>query len=541
MFRKYAILLLVVLLVFPPPSITSEPDNMFAISGFATQNGGTTGGTGGVEKHVTTGQEIIDLLGQKRHGEITQPLIIYVEDTITPANTPVEKIDIKDVSDVSIIGVGKKGEFNGIGIKIKEASNIIIKNLTIHHVDIGEKDCIGIEGPANNIWVDHCELYNDLDHDKDYYDGLLDAKRNCEYITVSWCYMHDSYKTSLVGSSDDDDFDRKITYHHNYIANCNSRLPSYRFGTGHIFNNYYADNLNTGINCRQGAKLKIESNYFENFKDPIGYWYSDETGFWDVSNNMFVNCTGSMPETSTTTFDPPYDYSDVLTPVEDVKEIVLQYCGPQEEGLPSPSVTVATTPTPAPTDTPTLTPEPTDTPVPATPTPTIVTMNDSLSTTTPKNLKTIVELTIGDPYMYVNSKREEIDPGRGTTAIIIQERTLIPIRAVMEAVGCFVTWNAKEKRVTITIDDTIVKIYMHDPEYVEAPVFMGVNAPYETKGFYEGGRVMNVNGIIKVNDVAPIIMNNRMFLPFRFVAESVGSEVSWDGDLKKVTLKHYEP
>ena len=31
----------------------------------------------------------------------------------------------------------------------------------IPHVAIGEKDCIGIEGPADHIRVDHCERYNE--------------------------------------------------------------------------------------------------------------------------------------------------------------------------------------------------------------------------------------------------------------------------------------------------------------------------------------------------------------------------------------------
>ncbi|MFZ5989975.1 MAG: pectate lyase family protein [Bacillota bacterium] len=292
--------------------------------GFATLNGGTTGGQGGSVVTVNNGTDLQNAINNKG----TQPLTIYVNGTITPSNSSgLSKIDVKDVSDISILGVGTSGEFNGIGIKITRASNIIIRNLKIHHVNIGDKDCIGIEGPANNIWVDHCELYNDLDHDKDYYDGLLDAKGDCEYITYSWNYLHDSYKTSLVGSSDSDNYDRKITYHHNRFENCFSRLPLFRFGTGHIFNNYYAGIIDTGINSRMGAKLRVENNYFENSKDPLGFWYSDITGYWDVSNNKFVNCTGSQPTTSTCSFNPPYDYSGALDPVDSVKSIVIQNAG----------------------------------------------------------------------------------------------------------------------------------------------------------------------------------------------------------------------
>lgn len=169
-------------------------------------------------------------------------------------------------------------------------------------------------------------MYSDFQGvDKDHYDGLFDVKRDAEYITFSWNYVHDSWKTMLVGSSDSDEYNRTITYHHNWIQNVNSRTPSYRYGHGHIFNNYYQDVVSSGINSRMGAQLRIENNHFENVNDPIVYLYSDEPGYWDVSNNMFVNCTGSQPTSSTTSYTPPYNYS--LDPVEDVKSLVMQYAG----------------------------------------------------------------------------------------------------------------------------------------------------------------------------------------------------------------------
>ena len=140
--------------------------------GFASQSGGTTGGKGGSTHTVSTGNALQELLSRDASGKI-----IYVNGTITVANSPEEKkINVKEVSNISIIGSGANGVFNGVGIKIVKSNNIIIQNLIIHHVNVGDKDCISIEGPVDHVWVDHCELYNDLDHDKDYYDGLLDAK-----------------------------------------------------------------------------------------------------------------------------------------------------------------------------------------------------------------------------------------------------------------------------------------------------------------------------------------------------------------------------
>lgn len=116
----------------------------------------------------------------------------------------------------------------------------------------------------------------------------------------------------------------RATYHHNRFFNCDSRMPSIRFGKAHIFNNYYHDNPSgSGVNTRMGAVLRVENNYWQNSDDPIGSWDSRTVGFWDVSNNMFVDATGSRPIMSTGALTPPYEYvldepADVPTGVEQV-------------------------------------------------------------------------------------------------------------------------------------------------------------------------------------------------------------------------------
>lgn len=83
--------------------------------------------------------------------------------------------------------------------------------------------------------IDHVELSSDRDHDKDYYDGLLDVTHGCFGITLSYNILHDHWKSSLVGHSDSngaEDVAIRVTYHHNYWYNLNSRLPSFRFGQG---------------------------------------------------------------------------------------------------------------------------------------------------------------------------------------------------------------------------------------------------------------------------------------------------------------------
>lgn len=350
------------------------------VYGYAAENGGTTGGSGEnkVEVTVCTGEEMISAIKNK---DPNRPLTIWVNGTITLQNANDSRIDIKDVSDISIIGLGTQGEMAGIGFNIVRAENIIIRNLRIHHVraNLGAPgDGISMEGPVRNIWIDHNEIYNSLtvddpalteDQVKDYYDGLVDAKGDAQFITISFNKFHNSWKTSLVGSSDSDNFDRTLTYHHNHWYNVNSRLPLFRFGKGHIYNNFYDGALESGINSRMGAVIRIEHNHFADMKNPVMSLYSQEIGYWQLIDNIFENITwqespndgvvaGEDAE-STGELDVPYDYSGSLIPVHNVKATVLSYAGvgvidtPPSPGLcapPPPAEPVDPGPEPVPID-----------------------------------------------------------------------------------------------------------------------------------------------------------------------------------------------
>ncbi|MGB4614737.1 MAG: pectate lyase, partial [Limnochordia bacterium] len=110
------------------------------------------------------------------------------------------------------------------------------------------------------------------------------------------------------------------------------------FATVHLFNNYFHNIVESGINVREGGKARIENNYFENvgsgnpnpktgmIEGPIGWWYNDTKGDWEVIGNIFVDCPVSEYE-STTTVHIPYDYGMALNDAERAKELVLMYAG----------------------------------------------------------------------------------------------------------------------------------------------------------------------------------------------------------------------
>ncbi|MFN4056058.1 MAG: hypothetical protein ACK4GU_14405 [Alishewanella aestuarii] len=123
-------------LVTPPPKIDTSAvvlTDLDTVYGYASENGGTTGGGGEnrVEVVVCTGEQMINAIKNK---DPNRPLTIWVNGTITLQNAKDSRIDIKDVRDVSIIGLGTQGEMAGIGFNIVRAHNIIIRNLRIHHV-----------------------------------------------------------------------------------------------------------------------------------------------------------------------------------------------------------------------------------------------------------------------------------------------------------------------------------------------------------------------------------------------------------------------
>lgn len=125
------------------------------------------------------------------------------------------------------------------------------------------------------------------------------------------------------------------------------------------------------------------------------------------------------------------------------------------------------------------------------------------------------------PYMYVNNIPKEIDPGRGTKPVIVKEwgRTVVPIRAIVETLGGKIEWDGNTKKVTINLNDTVIKLWIDHPQ-------------------------AKVNGILEWIDpnnhsVRPIIINNRTMLPLRFVAENLNCIVEWNAKSRTIIIRYH--
>ena len=87
-----------------------------------------------------------------------------------------------------------------------------------------------------------------------------------DWITLSWNYFHDHYKTNLIGNSDanrEEDFGHlHVSVHHNHYENCGTRGPAGRFGHQHVYNNYYEDFHYQAIHSRSDNQMLVEGNVF---------------------------------------------------------------------------------------------------------------------------------------------------------------------------------------------------------------------------------------------------------------------------------------
>lgn len=279
--------------------------------GFASLNGGTTGGAGGTTTTVSSFAEFTAAV------EGDEAKVVVVSGAISES---AKQVDVG--SNTSILGADSSAVLDGFGLRLKEVENVIIRNLGVKKVTAENGDAIGTEY-SSNIWIDHVDVSSDQDHDKDYYDGLLDFKRGSDYITVSNSYIHDHWKASLVGHSNSNEDEDKgklhVTYANNYWQNLNSRGPSFRFGTGHIYNNYY-ENVSDGINTRIGAQVLVESNTWVDSKKAL---YSTDEGYAVERDNDFGGAKSEAEEGTLTSVD--YEY-DLLGP-DAVKEAVVGTAG----------------------------------------------------------------------------------------------------------------------------------------------------------------------------------------------------------------------
>ena len=115
--------------------------------------------------------------------------------------------------------------------------------------------------------------------------------------------------------------------------------------------------------------------------------------------------------------------------------------------------------------------------------------------------QTVMVLQVGNAAFTVNGVAKTLD----SPPVIKNGRTLVPIRAIIEALGGTVGWDATARKATVTLGSATVELWI-------------------------GKSAAKVNGVSTLIDpanakVVPEIINGRTMLPVRFVSENLGCSV----------------
>jgi len=133
----------------------------------------------------------------------------------------------------------------------------------------------------------------------------------------------------------------------------------------------------------------------------------------------------------------------------------------------------------------------------------------------PDSTKHFIMLKLDSPYMSVDGENREVDPGRGTCPIIIAGRTMVPIRAVVEAMNGTVGWDQGTKLITLNARGNKVEMWLDKTD-------------------------IKVNGVAKEMDIAPVARDGRTYVPVRFAAENLNCKVDWINSTKEAIIVYEE-
>lgn len=105
--------------------------------------------------------------------------------------------------------------------------------------------------------------------------------------------------------------------------------------------------------------------------------------------------------------------------------------------------------------------------------------------------------------------------------IILNDRTYVPVRRVLENMDAKVQWDADTKTVRVDSYDNIKRL------------ILTIDSPEIT--VYTFTSVLHADEEKITSDVAPVIVGDRTMLPIRVIAEAMGATVDWD-DAKRLTV-----
>ena len=143
-------------------------------------------------------------------------------------------------------------------------------------------------------------------------------------------------------------------------------------------------------------------------------------------------------------------------------------------------------------------------------------------------------LYVGSNKAFVNDAEKQIDEQNGAVTVFVEnDRSYVPVRFISENYGGDVERIQETQTVIITFNDRTISLTIGTPE-------------------------ITINGKVTKLDVAPIVRNDRTFLPLRACTEAIGKEVfysdglilisdvkdildpNWDKDIVNLLIEHFK-
>lgn len=131
----------------------------------------------------------------------------------------------------------------------------------------------------------------------------------------------------------------------------------------------------------------------------------------------------------------------------------------------------------------------------------------------PEEVLNKLELFIGKNYGFLNGNKFFID----NPPVLINGRTLVPLRFITEILNGKVFWYPDEKKVIVNIETLIGNVQLT---------------------FFINSKFYYVNNEKFILDVPPIIISGRTFIPLRVIAESLKFKINWYEKEKKIEIKY---
>lgn len=122
-------------------------------------------------------------------------------------------------------------------------------------------------------------------------------------------------------------------------------------------------------------------------------------------------------------------------------------------------------------------------------------------------LTTEIKLVIGQFDAQIDGQAAKLD----VAPVIMNNRTMVPVRFIGEAFGAQFTWDEKTRKVTYTLGELKIELYIEN-------------------------KTAKVNGKQVTLDAPPYIVQGRTMVPLRFVGEYMEASFEWDSATQTVSV-----